>query len=189
MIVCGYTEITKNLNAKFIDMNFPEDRENFIWGTPEDPEILKKANIDNEDTIIIATDDDTKNIYTTLLARELNPWINIGVILKKHENVSKAKNAGANNVLVESEILGRAVLNSLLNPKVSALIGEIMFTGTVSIYTFPLPERYFGKKLRDTDIRKRVGTVIAIKRSDKIIKTPGPNTVLRKGDLLIFFRK
>ncbi|NPA74858.1 MAG: TrkA family potassium uptake protein [Euryarchaeota archaeon] len=190
MIVCGYNEITKNLgNATFIDTGFPDDRENFVWGDPADPNVLKQAGIDNEDTIIIATEDDTKNIYITLLARELNPWINIGVILKKQENVEKARRAGANNVMVESVIIGKEILNALLNPKVAELISQVMFSESSNIYAFTLPEQYVNKKLKNTDIRRRVGTVIAIKRGKKILKNPGANTVLKKGDVLIFFRK
>ncbi len=188
MIICGYNEITKNLKGKFVDATFPEDSENFVWGNPESPEALKEAGIEKEDTIIIATGDDAKNIYITLLARELNPWINIGVILKNQENVEKARRAGANNVMVESAIIGREILNSLLNPKVAELVNQIMFSDTSNVYTFALPDRYANKRLADTDIRMRVGTVIAIKRDKQIIKNPGANTMLKKGDVLIFFR-
>ncbi len=188
MIVCGYNEITKNLNAKFIDTSFEDSRENYIWGNPEDPEILKKAGIEKEDIIIIATGDDTKNIYITLLARNLNPLINIGVVLKKQENVEKAYKAGANNVLLESEIIGREILNALLNPKAAELINMVMFSESLNLYAIQLPARYIGRRLRDTDIRKRIGMVIAIKRGDKIIKNPSPSTILHKGDVLIFFK-
>ncbi len=188
MIVCGYNEITKNLNAKFVDTSFPDNRDNFVWGDPESPEALKQAGIESEDTIIIATGDDAKNIYVTLMARNLNPWINIGVILKNQENVEKAKRAGANNVMVESEIIGREILNALLNPKVAELINQIMFSDTSNVYTFALPDRYAGKRLMDTDIRRRIGTVIAIKRGKDIIKNPGANTILKKGDVLVFFK-
>ncbi len=188
MIVCGYNEITKNLDAKFIDTNFDEDRDNFIWGSPDDPETLKKAGIEDEDIIIIATDDDSKNIYVILLARTLNPWINIGVILKKQENVEKAYKAGANNVLLESDIMGREILNALLNPKAAELINTVMFSEKMNLYALQLPKRYANKKLKDTDIRRRVGTVIAIKRGKDIIKNPGPNTILKDGDVLIFFK-
>ncbi len=189
MIVCGYNNTTKNLNAKFIDHSFDEESENFIWGNPEDPETLKKAGIDKEDILIAATDDDKRNIYITLLARNLNPFINIGVILKRKENVEKAYKAGANNVLLESEIIGREILNSFLNPRAAELINMVMFSDTVNMYAIQLPRMYVGHRLRDTDIRERVGNVVAIKRGEKIIKNPGPKTLLKKGDVLIFFKK
>jgi len=188
MIVCGYNNITKHLEAKFIDHSFDEERENFIWGNPEDPETLKKAGIEKEDILIAATGDDTRNIYITLLAKNLNPFINIGVILKKHENVEKAYRAGANNVLLESEIIGREILNSLLNPKAAELINMVMFSEELNLYAITLPRLYVGRRLRDTDIRERVGTVIAIKRGNKLLKNPGPKTLLNKGDILIFFK-
>ncbi len=188
MIICGYNEITKKLNGKFIDTSFDEEKENFIWGNPEDPEILKRAGVEDEEIIIVATGDDNRNIYITLLARTLNPWINIGVIIKKHENVDKAYKAGANNVLVESELIGREILTSLLSPKAAELINSVMFSENVNIYALELPLRYLNRKLKNTDIRRRVGTVIAIKRGKDIIKNPSPETVLKKGDILIFFK-
>ncbi len=188
MIVCGYNEITKNLKGKFVDTNFDREDENFIWGNPEDPDILKRAGIEKEDTVIIATGDDSRNIYITLIARNLNPLINIGVVLKKQENMEKAYKAGANNVLLESEIVGREILNALLNPKASELLNMVIFSESLNLYAIQVPARYVGRRLRDTDIRKRIGMVIAIKRGEKIIKNPSPSTILHRGDLLIFFK-
>ncbi len=188
MIICGYNEITRHLKGKFVDTNFDREDENFIWGNPEDPETLRRAGIEEEDTIIIATGDDSRNIYITLVARELNPLINVGVVLKKQENVEKAYKAGANNVLLESEIIGREILNSLLNPRAAELLNMVMFSEALNLYAIQVPARYIGRRLRDTDIRRRIGMVIAIKRGDKIIKNPSPSTILHRGDLLIFFK-
>ena len=185
MIICGYNHITEKLNGKIIDENVKEGG-NFIRGDPADERVLKKAGIENEDVIIIATEDDEKNIFITLLARKMNPTIKIGVLIKSAENVEKCYRSGANYVILESDILGKEILSSLLSPRVANLIDRIIVSHDIHIFSIFLPREYWGKKIKDTDIREKIGTIIGVKRDGKLVYNPPPNFVLMKGDRLIF---
>jgi Trk K+ transport system NAD-binding subunit len=93
LIICGYNELTREMKGIFVDENVP-DGYGFIRGDPADAETLKKAGIENEEKMIIATESDEKNIFIALLAKELNPRIRIGAVVKKDENVGKMYRAG-----------------------------------------------------------------------------------------------
>lgn len=185
MLICGYNAITKRLEGKIIDEDV-EEGEGHIRGNPADPNVLIKSGIKEEDILIVATESDDKNIYITLLARELNPQIKIGVIVKRSESVIKAYDAGADYVVLESELLGKELLRHLLSPKVANFMERIILSGELQLVGLKVPEFYVGKKIKNTDIREKVGLIIAIKRDDEIIKNPNPEMKLKKDDVLIF---
>ncbi len=186
MIICGYNSITEKLDGKIIDLEV-KDNNRFIHGDPSDENTLKKAGIENENVIIIATEDDNKNIFITLLARKLNEEIKIGVIIKKLENVEKCYRAGADYVILESEIIGKEILSSLLSPRVANLVDRIVISQDLQIFSMIVGKDYWGKRIMDTDIRRKIGTIIGIRRNKKIIYNPSPDFILKEGDKLIFF--
>ncbi len=184
MILCGYNDLTRRLGGTIIDVN--AEGEGVIKGDPSREDVLLRAGIERESVLIAATESDEKNIYITLLAKKLNPRIKVAVIVSKAENVRKAYQAGADYAVLESEIVGREILRFLLAPRVASFIDRIMISGDLSIVGLNLPDRYCGKRIKDTNIRRKIGIIVGIKRGDKFIKKPGPNEVLRKGDVLIF---
>ncbi len=185
MIICGYNGITRNLRGTFVDENVPEG-ENFIRGNPAEEKTLIRAGIKKEDTLIIALENDERSIFVTLLAKKLNPNIKTGAVVRKRESVGKIYKAGADYVVLESEIVGKEILRYLLAPRVAAFMGRIVLSEDLQLLGLQLPRKYVDKRIKDTDIRRRIGTIIAIKRGDKIIKNPKPTTILQKGDVLIF---
>ena len=88
--------------------------------------------------------------------------------------------------MLESEMVGKEILRFLLSPRVAAFMDRIVLSEDLQILGMHLPEKYVGKKIKNTDIRRRIATIIAIKRGEKIIRNPSPETVLKKGDILIF---
>ncbi len=185
MIICGYNEITKDMKGIFVDENAPSG-ENFIRGDPANAEVLKKAGIDREEKMIVATGSDEKNIFITLLARELNPGIRIGAIVKRDENVGKMYRAGADYVILESDVMAREILRFLISPRVASFLQRLSLSQGLQLVGMQVLPEYRGKRIRDTDIRKRIGTIVAIKRKGELIRNPSPETELREGDILFF---
>ena len=184
MLICGYNPITKRLGGKIIDEN--AEGKNNIKGDPANPQVLIRAGIKKEDMVIIAMDNDEKNIYITLLARELNPKIKIAVVVKKKESVSKVYGAGADYVVLESELIGKEILRYLLAPKIASFMERVIVSEELQLVGLKLPKFYVGKRIKDTDIRKKIGLIIAIKRGGEMIRNPSPDTVLKENDILIF---
>lgn len=186
MLILGYNEITKNLRSVIVDVNVP-DGENFVRGDPLDPNTLIRAGIKKENKVIIALEKDEDSIFAILLCKHLNPNVKVFVVVKKEESVEKAYNAGADNVILESEILSREILRSLLTPKVASFMDRLILSEDLEILALKLPLEYIGKRINETDIRRKIGTIIAVKREGKIIVNPPPDLLLKDGDILFFF--
>jgi len=185
MLILGYNEITKDFHSLIVDKDVPQG-DHFLRGDPTDRATLLRAGIEKEDTLIVALEDDEDSIYAVALSRELNPKIKIGAIVKKAENVDKIYAAGADYVILESNVLSREIIRFLLVPRAASFFDRVVLSDELEIIGVDLPKEYEGKRIMDTDIRKRIGTVIAVKRKDKLIKTPSPKLLLQKGDILLF---
>ena len=186
MLILGYNEITKNLRSVIVDVDTPEE-ENFVRGNPLDANTLLRAGIKKENKVIVALEKDEDSIFAVLLCKHLNPEVKVFVIVKKRESVEKAYNAGANNVILESEILSREILRFLLTPKVASFMDRLILSEDLEILALKPPLEYIGKKIKETDIRRKIGTIIAVKREGKIITNPPPDFLLTERDILFFF--
>jgi voltage-gated potassium channel len=73
-----------------------------IHGDVEEPdsEVLNKANVKNAKTIILAMPETEKNLLVTLMAKEINPKIEVYARADNAAFVSKLKKAGAKTVIV-----------------------------------------------------------------------------------------
>jgi len=80
---------------------------NEIIGNAEDEEILRMANIEDAQICVVALNDDTVNIFTTLMARNLNPSLRILARANQPVSVDKLYRAGADYVALLPAIGGR----------------------------------------------------------------------------------
>jgi voltage-gated potassium channel len=120
-IICGWNPISE---SAFNEIKKPDvkivviDRQNrpelakakgayFIAGDPTNPETLKRANITNAKSIILAMEDDSEVLLAIHVVRGLNPWVNIVAKINNHEHVRIAESAGADQVVSPPSIGGR----------------------------------------------------------------------------------
>lgn len=128
IILCGYGDvgeyIAKNLKSVVV-IESREDRyselvESGLLGIHGDStitETLKEAGIERAKAIIIALNEDPKTVFTTLIAKELNPSIKIYARANKKESVNKIRLAGADYVICIPEIGGREFIRALEEDK------------------------------------------------------------------------
>jgi voltage-gated potassium channel len=89
----------------------PQGMEQVI-GNAEDEGVLKKARIEEARFCIVALNDDDVNIFTTLMARNLNPVIRILSRANDPASVEKLYRAGADYVALLPAIGGRRLPGS-----------------------------------------------------------------------------
>ncbi len=188
MIILGYNEITENLPGKIVDINVPSG-DKFIKGEPTDRDILKKIDIEHEDLVIIYLRNDEKNVLATLIVRDLNDRVKIAAIVEKAETVDKIYGAGADYVILESELLAKEIIRHLFIPQVANFMDRVILSDDLEILAIMAPKQYWGRKIQDTDIRERIGLIVAIKRDGKIIQSPQPQETIKGGDILLFLIK
>jgi len=128
-IIAGYGDVGKiiyknldssGVNAVVIDKRIDEDFG--IQGNAEDESALITANVEKADVIIAAVNDDEANIFTTLLARNLNPKIHILARANHPESVDKLYRAGADYVALLPAMGGQFAADIVIKNRVSVLI-------------------------------------------------------------------
>jgi voltage-gated potassium channel len=151
-----------------------------VIGNAEDEDVLKKALIEEARFCIIALNDDNVNIFTTLMARNLNPVIRILARANLPASVEKLYRAGADYVALLPMIGGQTIARIILADTVTILLelpnNDLVILNQVRT-TYPKPVRWFS---RNTGVR-----IIGIERPESSIVAPGPDEMLIEGDAVI----
>ncbi|MDX1745898.1 MAG: TrkA family potassium uptake protein, partial [Halobacteriales archaeon] len=150
-----------------------------VVGDATEEEVLQEAGVDSADALVVARADDTAAMYAVLVARELNPTVQILVRADENESVPKLYRAGADYVLALATVSGRILASEVLeNEEVMAPQSQVEIVRT----TAPVLS---GQSLAGADIRSRTGvTVIGIERNGSVLTDLKPSFVIEEGDRL-----
>jgi voltage-gated potassium channel len=151
-----------------------------VVGNAEDEEVLKQAKIAEAQFCIVAVNDDNVNIFTTLMARNLNPTIRILARANEQASVDKLYRAGADYVAVLPTIGGQ-------------IIGRILLSDTVTILLdLPNGEKVVMKHVMTSSlptvgwVKGRSGVrIIGIESADRSVVAPQDREPLMEGDAVI----
>lgn len=150
---------------------------------PTDFEAYKYLNIDHA-SMIVATGSDTANTNITFTVEEYNPDIKIVATAASPDSVDVLQLAGANHVLQMGEILGRALARRTLGGDARVhVIGHIdrLVIGESTAQKTPL----VGKKIKESNIREKIGVnIVGIWERGKFIN-PTPETVIHDESVLV----
>ena len=151
-----------------------------VVGNAEDEDVLKKARIEEARFCVVALNDDNVNIFTTLMARNLNPVIRILARANEPASVEKLYRAGADYVALLPMIGGQTIARIILADTVTILL-ELPNSDLVILKhvrtTYPKPLRWF---IRKTGVR-----IIGIEGPGRSVVAPGPEEILTEGDAVI----
>jgi len=151
-----------------------------VVGNAEDEGVLKSARIEDARFCIVALNDDDVNIFTTLMARNLNPVIRILSRANNPASVQKLYRAGADYVALLPMIGGQTIARIVLEGYVTILLdlpnGEIVVMKRVTRAHPWSVERYFHR----SGVR-----IIGIESPNRCIVAPRPEEVLMTGDDVI----
>jgi len=202
-IICGWNPISE---AAFKDIHEPGseiviiDKQNrpelakwknvhFLVGDPTNPEILKRANIKNAKSIVIAMEEDSDVLLAIHVIRDLNPWINIVAKIDNHEHVKIAESAGADHVVSPPSIGGR--LLSMFADEPSVVDWVIRATGGekgIELIEYDvIKDSAFVNKTID-EVKKEFGDkvrIIGVDTAEGFEKVPGNDLKIEAGNKLI----
>lgn len=151
-----------------------------VIGNAEDEGVLKSARVEDARFCIVALNDDDVNIFTTLMARNLNPVIRILSRANDPASVQKLYRAGADYVALLPMIGGQTIARIILEGYVTILLdlpnGDIVVMKRVTRDRPGSVNRYF----RRTGVR-----IIGIESAGRSIVAPGPEEELLNGDNVI----
>ena len=147
-------------------------------GDAREPAVLEAAGIATADALVLTVSDDTTAILTTLIARELNPDIEILVRANERASVDKLYRAGADSVESLAAISGRMLADTVFEDE------EVLaYSKQVSVVRLPAGG-LAGTTLAAEGVRSETGsTVIAVLRDDETITEIDPRRfTFRLGD-------
>ncbi|HWQ66648.1 MAG TPA: NAD-binding protein [Methanospirillum sp.] len=190
-IIAGYGDmgvmIGRDLNRLGIScltIDADEKRRPTIIGSAEREEVLIEAGIADAQFLLTVTNDDDINLFTTLMARQLNPSITIFTRVKDPDSARWIYQAGANYVINVPSIIAQA-------------IGRLILYGSSQVIInmqgkHLLVVRYYDVKRESSisvsEIRNETGiTILAIDHQGEIIFPKDVHSVISPGDAVYGF--
>jgi voltage-gated potassium channel len=127
VLVLGYDDITEplldELDAEDVVVvtedtdTASELRErdvNVLTADPTDTEAVRDARIETAEGVVVATDDDARDVLAVLAARQTNPEVRVVAAAKDRKHVDKLEGVGADRVVSPTVIGGRLLGRSVL---------------------------------------------------------------------------
>jgi voltage-gated potassium channel len=161
-------------------------------------ETLVEAGIGRARGLVAALSADTDNLFVCLTARDLQPGLTIVTRAYDQDAMSKLRKAGADHVISPNISGGIRMASMLLRPQVMSFL-DVVTRGEeleLLLEQVPVPKDspLDGHTLAEAQIPQKTGLVVlAIKhgeeRREPFIYNPGPNELVRAGDVLIVLGK
>ncbi|SDY73078.1 potassium channel family protein [Halopenitus persicus] len=148
-----------------------------VVGDARDPAVLEAAEISEASVLVLTIGDDTTAIFTTLIARELNPDLDIVVRANDDANVEKLYRAGADYVQSLATVSGRMLASTVFEDE------EVLaYDKRINVVRLPAGS-LGGSTIADADVRGRTGcTIVAVVRGGAPIHGFDPHTFQIEAD-------
>ena len=177
----AYRELVPSrISCTVVDSRRHPDVTNQVVGNAEDEGVLKEAGIESAQYCIVGLNDDDVNIFTTLMARNLNPSIRILARANEPATVDKLYRAGADYVallpMIGGQTIGRILLADLVTILLDLPNGDIVVLGQ---------RRRDGDRNAGWFSAKTGVRIIGIESMGRSIVAPGPGEVIQKNDNVI----
>jgi len=167
----------------------------YIIGDATEEEVLKAAGIEKARCLISALGTDASNVYTVLIARDLNPRLYIVGRSEDETAEDKILRAGADKVISPYLIGAHSLAQAAVRPHVLNFIEVATSTTNVelAIEEIPVPDDspLAGQTLVGAHLRDRFGIIVVgskTKSQDMIFNPPG-DYVITPGEVLIAMGK
>jgi len=205
IVVCGYgrmgravVEVLRERKIDFavIEREVERGREleeahlPVVRGDATHEDVLRDAGVEHAKTFIACLADDANNVYSILIARQINPDITIIARAVEDGAEKRLELAGADRVLNPYRAGGTRLALTALKPTVTdfveaSLMGSSMELELAEVTVHPSSD-LVGKTLAGAGVRQRFGIiVVALKHGEKSIFNPGPDERIEAGDVLV----
>ena len=205
IVVCGYgrmgravVEVLRERKVPFVVVEARSERCTeleeldvvFVQGDATEEAVLRAANGPAASTLIACLADDAHNVFSILLARQLNPEITIIARAVEEGSEERLRLAGADRVINPYKLGGMRLAFTALKPTVMDFI-EASLPGTgveleLAEITVSPHSELAGQTLAGADVRRRFGIiVVALKRAGRATFNPAPDELIEPGDVVV----
>ncbi len=134
-----------------------------IVGDVMDPRVLEKANVEEAQAVILAVDNDSSTLFSTVILKDYAPQVPVIARVNQAQNVERIHRAGADFALSISQVSGQILAGRLLGQE-SIAVNKQLKVLKVS------PKGLEGKQPSDLEIRAHTGcSVVAVERGDEVL--------------------
>lgn len=157
-----------------------------ILGDATRSEVLRRAEIERADQVIIGTQRDDTAVLVTLTARQLNKHATIVVAVREDENAPLLRQSGASVVVASSSSAGRLLGVSSLSPNAGAVLDDLLTVGNgLDVIDRPVTAAEVGHSPHDCR-----DLVIAVVRGNRRLSYTDPEAAaLKSTDRIIAIRR
>ncbi len=148
-----------------------------------DEESLSALGVRNFDVVVVAIGQDMQaSILATVMLKELGvPNVVAKARTELHGRV--LARVGADKVVFPERDMGVRVARSLVS---KSILDQIDLSPDFSIVELVAAPQFVGRTLAETAMRGKYGAnVLAIRRGNDVIISPGANTIIQEGDVLV----
>ena len=205
IVVCGggrtgqaVAEILAGRNASFVVVDQDPDCLERIQhhgilvhhGDATQKDTLEAVGVPRAATLISCLGDDAHNVYAILLARQMNPSINIIARATEEGSEERLRLAGADRIINPYRAGAMRLAFTALKPTVVDFLEASLpgVEGNLELTEIPVSEgsSVAGKTLAGANVRQRFGIiVVAILREGRTLFNPSPDMEIRAGDVLV----
>ena len=154
-----------------------------IQADATDETALAEMDVGSFDAAVVAIGTNTRDsILVTVLCKEAGvPLVVAKAVDDLHAKV--LRKVGADRVVFPERDMGQRVARTLDTPNIIELLE---LSGDYRVAEIAAPEKWCGRTLQDVNVRRDYGlSVIAVRRGAEFIASPGADTALRIGDILL----
>ena len=161
----------------------------YVLGDATDETVLRDAGIERARGLVVVLASDAENVFTILIARDLNHKIFITARAEKLESEKRLLRAGANKVICPAIIGAKRLANILTRPGVVDFIDFAAegFDLEAEQYRIPPDSKLVGQSLRQANLPRQTGLlVVALEhKNGATVFNPDPDMVLQADDNMI----
>jgi Trk K+ transport system NAD-binding subunit len=141
-----------------------------VVGDARDPAVLREAGIEDATVLLLALGDDTSAVFASLIARDVNPDLDIVVRVDEGTEEEKLYRAGADYVQSLARVSGRMLATTVFEDE-----AVLAYHQRIRVVKLPAGD-LTGRTLAGTELRETTGcTVLAVERDDRTMTQVDPH--------------
>lgn len=152
-----------------------------------DEDALESLGVRNFDAAIVSIGSNIRDsILVSVLCKEMGvPFVAAKAVDDLHAKV--LRKVGVDRVIFPERDMGQRVARSLVTPNILDLVD---LSNDYEIAEVVAPGGWYGRTLADINVRRKYGvSVIAIRRGEELIASPGAEEKPHTGDVLVLLGK
>ncbi len=179
---CGCEVLAIDMKGELVQQ-VANDVTHAVVGDSRDKEVLRALGVGEFDCAVIAIGDDlASSVLTTMNMKELGvPYL----VCKAYDDVHRRvlQKLGADRVVIPEQENAVRLAKSLSAPN---LLDYIELSEDYSIVELPAPKAWYGKNLKELNVRAQLGVnILAVRRDGKMDVSPAAEFTFAEGDVVV----